>query len=87
MFWCPECNYTTKDFPPDFDSSGLIFRGEKPKPVDPRFGRLLSGEGWAVIGDKRFPLYNIRIVKYNPDGDPADSYELNKKPNITDGEE
>jgi hypothetical protein len=52
-------------------------------PVDPRFGASL-GDGWTMkIGDKEVP---VRLVKYNPDGDPGQSYEP-PKPKTTDGEE
>src|SRR5689334_1137569 len=101
-FWCPDCQFQTREFPADLDPTitDVPFIGKKPqimdvvdffsppssKPIDPRFGKLISSEGWMIINGEKVPIRDIRIAPYNPDGDPAQSYEANKKPNTTDGE-
>lgn len=86
-FVCPVCGYRPPYYgrPPWYDL--LCAQKAKPEDIDPRFGKLLgSGKGVMKIGDKEFPIEGLRIVPYNPDGDPARSWEP-PRPKTTDGEE
>lgn len=90
-YLCPACgfrpDYYGKPIYDDLLSDESPRIEVKPEKIDPRFGKLLASEGAMWIGDKVVPIHDIRIVHYNPDGDPTESYDANKKPNITDGEE
>lgn len=83
---CPVCGYRPPYYGRPLRYDLLCAQKAKPEDIDPRFGKRL-GDGWAIVGGKRIELHDMRIVKYNPDGDPAESYEMDKKPNTTDGEE